>query len=60
MNYNNSNYPLHLNNHINDQYVGHKLGIDRADQKLIGLLLKGYSTKNIALHENSEVLYKDE
>ena|SRR5690348_2334325 len=37
---------------VNRQFFDNKLGIDRTDQRLIGLLLKNYTHKNIALHEN--------
>ena len=37
-------------------HIDYKLGIDRTDQRLIGLLLKGYANKNIALHENSSLI----
>jgi transposase len=36
-------------------HIDYKLGIDTTDQRLIGLLLKGYANKNIALHENSSL-----
>jgi transposase len=37
-------------------HIDYKLGIDRTDQRLIGLLLKGYANKNIALNENSSLI----
>lgn len=50
---NNNNHFLQANNsYTNDKHIAHKLGIDRTDQRLIGLLLKGATNKNIALHEN--------
>lgn len=53
---NNNNHSLRANNSsIDDQHIDYKLGIDRTDQRLIGLLLKGYANKNIALHENSSL-----